>query len=131
MMSSSKKRKNDTEKPTQDGTITQPKRLKTAASLVQKAIRCIFNRIGPDYGPVTKADHVAASADRSESGQRGWRAVHDDPDEYHDNRLKETQFQTSGEVSVELGMNISKGKDLRVWWKTFEVDKGMPIELDE
>ena len=130
-MSSSKKRKNDTEKPTQDGTITQPKRLKTAASLVQKAARRIFKGIGPNYGPVTEVDLTAADAVRVETRQRVWPVVHGDPDEYHDNRPKKTQFQTSGEVSVELGIDISNRKELRVWWKTFEVDKGLPIELDE
>jgi len=130
-MISSKKRKNDTEKPTQDGTIPQSKKTKQAAYLVPKAVRCIFNRIGPDYGPVTEADLAAASAARSEPEQRVWSVMHDDPDEYHDDRPKEIQSQASEEVSVELGIDISKSKELRVWWKTFEVDEGLPIELDE
>jgi len=130
-MSSSKKRKNDTDEPTQDGTIPSSKKLKQAAYLVQKAARRIFKGIGPNYGPVTEADLAAADAVRVETGQRVWSVVHDDPDKYHDDRPKEIQSQASEEASVELEMDISKGKKLRVWWKTFEVDKGMAIELDE
>jgi len=131
MMSSSKKRKNDTEKPTQDSTIPPSKKLKQAAYLVRKAACRIFKGIGPNYGPVTNADLAAADAVRVETGQRVWPVVHDDPDEYHDNRPEDIQSQASEEASVELGMDISNGKELRVWWKTFEVDKGMPMEVDE
>jgi len=118
-MSLSKKRKIDTDKPTQDGNITQPKRLKQAVYLVQKAARRILKGTGHNYGPVTRADLVAADAVRVEAGQRVWPVVYDDPDEYHDNRPKEIQSQASEEASVELGMDVSNGKKLRVWWKTF------------
>jgi len=87
------------------------------ATAANEAARCIFNKEGPNYEPVTKADLVKAA-------RSGTRAVGDDDD---DDDVVEVTLDEFGAVTIDIGEDVGEGEELKVWVTRFGMDE-MPRE---
>jgi len=89
----------------------------SSANDANEAARRIFNKEGPNYESITKADLTKAAT-------LGALAVPDDDD----GDVVAVTFDESGAVTIDIGEDVGEGEELKVWVTRFGMYEGMPKE---
>jgi len=92
------------------------------AAAANEAARHMFNREGPNYEPVTKAN--LAKASMSGTLMVG---ADDDDDGDDDDDVVEVTVDDFGAVIIDIGEDVGESEELKVWVTRFGMDE-MPRE---